>query len=111
MNNFSFFNFPASFILKIPLCPVNGTWSDWVVGACTKTCGGGSQTNTRTCDNPAPAHGGAACDGTDKKEVECNTQACPGKYFPTTLNASKFISLLHCHLGVEESYPLGKQFS
>ncbi len=55
-------------------CPVNGGWSGW--GACSATCGGGTQ--TRTCTNPAPANGGAACSGPSSQA--CNTQACNACY-------------------------------
>lgn len=50
--------------------PVDGGWSDW--GACSADCGGGTQ--TRTCTNPAPANGGADCQGSAQQS--CNTQAC-----------------------------------
>lgn len=53
-------------------CPVNGGWSGY--GACSATCGGGTQ--TRTCTNPAPANGGATCAGSDTQA--CNTFACAG---------------------------------
>ncbi len=55
--------------------PVNGGWSEW--SACSATCGGGTQ--SRTCDNPAPANGGSNCselDGGNDTQA-CNTQACP----------------------------------
>ncbi len=54
----------------LPL-PVDGGWSDW--GECSVTCGGGIQ--TRTCTNPAPAFGGAECEGDDTQS--CNIQECP----------------------------------
>src|SRR3989344_136275 len=51
--------------------PVNGGWSDW--SACSKACGGGTQ--TRTCTNPTPANGGAQCSGSSSQT--CDTQTCP----------------------------------
>jgi hypothetical protein len=50
--------------------PVNGGWSGW--GTCSATCGGGTQ--TRSCNNPAPANNGSDCSG-DAYQA-CNTQAC-----------------------------------
>ncbi len=50
--------------------PVNGGWSPW--SACSASCGGGIQ--TRTCTNPIPANGGAACVGTSSQA--CNTGPC-----------------------------------
>ena len=50
---------------------INGGWSEW--SECSVACGGGTQ--TRTCTNPAPANGGAYCEGS--AEQECNTQSCP----------------------------------
>ncbi|VDI50479.1 Hypothetical predicted protein [Mytilus galloprovincialis] len=59
-------------------CPVNGVWSEWSkYSPCPVTCGGGTNTRTRACDNPAPAHGGTDCDGTASDKGVCNTQACP----------------------------------
>ena len=50
-----------------------GDWSE-----CSAECDGGTQTRSRTCTNPAPAHGGADCVGDSTETRECNTQACPG---------------------------------
>lgn len=56
----------------VAACPrIDGGWSAW--SACSVSCGGGVQ--TRTCDNPAPANGGAACVGPNTQA--CNTTACP----------------------------------
>ncbi len=62
---------------------MNGNWGAWsVFGACSVTCGGGTQTHTRLCNNPAPANGGAACSGLANENAACNLQACPtGKYY------------------------------
>ena len=51
---------------------VNGGWSSW--GSCSASCGSGVQ--TRTCTNPAPAHGGSQCSGSSSQT--CNAHACPG---------------------------------
>jgi Spondin-like TSP1 domain len=57
---------------------VNCVVSDWIyVGICTKTCGGGKQTQTRTVTTPA-LNGGSVCPVLSQ-EVDCNTQACPGE--------------------------------
>ena len=51
-----------------------GDWSE-----CSAECGGGTQTRSRTCTNPAPANGGADCVGDSTETRECNTQACASK--------------------------------
>ena len=59
---------------------VDGRWSDndaW--SECTKPCGTGTQTRTRTCTNPAPQYGGADCTGTAEETQECNDRPCPSK--------------------------------
>ncbi len=57
-------------------CPINcavGGWSAW--SACSKTCGGGVQTQTRSV-TVAAAHGGKACPVLIQSQ-KCNTQRCP----------------------------------
>ena len=59
--------------------PVDGGWSefgDW--SECSAECDGGEQTRTKECNNPAPAHGGADCEGEDFETQACNTHPCPG---------------------------------
>ncbi|KAK3093008.1 hypothetical protein FSP39_009947 [Pinctada imbricata] len=58
-------------------CPVDGGWSAWKAGSCSKTCGGGRQKLVRYCNNPKPAYGGRKCFGRDEKHVPCNTHKCP----------------------------------
>lgn len=57
--------------------PIDGGWTEWNWGACSVSCGGGTQTGTRTCTNPVPQNGGASCVGPTTTEQTCNTQACP----------------------------------
>ena len=59
-------------------CTVDGGWSDfgdW--SECSADCGGGTQTRTRTCTNPAPANGGAYCVGSATETQDCNTAGAP----------------------------------
>eukprot|EP00795_Rhopilema_esculentum_P014505 gene14505-5565_t len=66
-------------------CPVDGKYGPWKnFGACTKSCGGGNQTRTRPCNNPAPSHGGKECEGPASESRPCNVESCPvdGKYGP-----------------------------
>ena len=41
------------------------------------TCGGGIQSRTRTCSNPAPFNEGATCKGSNLENTPCNVQQCP----------------------------------
>jgi hypothetical protein len=50
-----------------------GDWSE-----CSVLCGEGTQTRTRTCTNPAPAHGGADCVGESSETQTCFENDCPG---------------------------------
>jgi len=56
-------------------CPVNGGWSAWSSWSDWSTCSSCSQSRdrTRTCTNPSPACGGAACSG---NSTETQTQSC-----------------------------------
>jgi len=61
---------------KVKECPIDGKLSDFTnVGTCSKTCGGGTQQQTRTCT--APLNGGKACEGSVTRAVPCNTRNCP----------------------------------
>jgi hypothetical protein len=58
-------------------CPIDGGWSDFgAYGSCSKTCGGGTKSRTRTCNNPAPAHGGSSCSGLSSESTGCNSEEC-----------------------------------
>lgn len=56
-----------------PVDCVVGPWSSW--GTCSMSCGGGTQTRTRSVTTP-PANGGAACPQLSETQ-SCNTQPCP----------------------------------
>ncbi|XP_063427422.1 uncharacterized protein LOC134710933 [Mytilus trossulus] len=59
-------------------CPVNGGWSDYTSwGECSKSCGGGTQSRTRTCTKPAPSNGGKSCEGGATETKACETNKCP----------------------------------
>lgn len=58
-------------------CPVDcvvSAWSAW--SPCSATCGGGTQTRTRTIVTPA-AYGGTACPSNLMETQSCNEQPCP----------------------------------
>jgi Thrombospondin type 1 domain len=60
-----------------PCVPVAGGWGGWSAwSACSAPCGPGTQTQTRTCDNPTPFCGGAACVGSATNTQACNLGAC-----------------------------------
>tara|TARA_B100000586_G_C19733511_1_gene270780 strand:- start:282 stop:485 length:204 start_codon:yes stop_codon:yes gene_type:complete len=53
---------------------ITATWSEWVAGDCSASCGTGTVTSTRTCS------GLGDCDGEADKSEACNKGAC-GKYY------------------------------
>ena len=61
----------------ITLIAVDGGWSEWSrFAGCTKSCGGGSKSRTRECNEPSPSDGGADCPGKYFENLECNTEQC-----------------------------------
>lgn len=58
-------------------CSIDGGWSEWIKGECSKSCGSGKRVLTRTCSNPKPEYGGKNCDGESSKTEDCNEQLCP----------------------------------
>merc|ERR1712241_478289 len=55
--------------------PVNCEWSDWSWGTCSVTCGGGTQSGSRTVSQEA-ANGGTDCTGETTATQPCNTESC-----------------------------------
>ncbi|XP_048581714.1 uncharacterized protein LOC5511228 isoform X2 [Nematostella vectensis] len=57
-----FGNYAQSVQCYVADCPINGNysaWSNWT--SCSATCGEGTMTRSRLCDNPEPLHGGKDC--------------------------------------------------
>ncbi|XP_067996429.1 A disintegrin and metalloproteinase with thrombospondin motifs 14 isoform X1 [Melanerpes formicivorus] len=59
----------------------DGSWSSWSkFGSCSRTCGGGVRSRSRSCDHPPPAYGGRPCPGATYEHQVCNTEECPGPF-------------------------------
>lgn len=70
---------------------MNGNWGSWQTYACSRSCGTGTQTKFRSCNDPAPRGGGQYCltANAARRSYEyqtgyCNTQTCQGN-LPTIL--------------------------
>ena len=62
--------------ILMPYLAVNCKWGSYGAWTeCTVTCGGGSQTRTRTVETPA-ANGGADCVGDSSQTRHCSITAC-----------------------------------
>ena len=73
---------------------INGGWGEWTAwSSCSVSCGGGSRSDNRPCDNPTPAHGGVGCSGSASKLKTCNSNECPG-------NIPVFKTLSQCMLKI-----------
>ena len=62
-----------------PFSAIDGNYTEWTKWSdCSASCGGGSQTRTRTCTNPPPQYGGKNCEelGPDNQTQECNPDPC-----------------------------------
>lgn len=60
----------------LAVCPAHGGWTSWANWTeCSKTCAGGVQTRTRTCESPL--QNGKSCQGVEKEERVCNMEVCP----------------------------------
>ena len=55
---------------------INGNWGQWGSwSSCSKTCGTGSKSRRRSCNNPAPAYGGSSCPGVSYASTSCSLQS------------------------------------
>ena len=66
-------------LLTIEACkkdPVHCVWNSWKIGACSKTCGAGTRTNTRT--KKVHEKDGGKCSGPSSETKSCFERECPG---------------------------------
>jgi hypothetical protein len=58
---------------------VNGSWGLWSdYSSCSSTCGGGTWTRTRSCNNPPRSGTGAPCPGVAMQSTNCTgNPPCP----------------------------------
>ncbi len=55
-------------------------WTEWEI--CSVSCGGGTQTQSRTCTAPTPNFGGKDCVGEATGSEICAENNCPvGNYY------------------------------
>ena len=82
------------------LVAVDGVWSTWTAWeVCSATCGSGTQSRTRTCDNPQPSNGGNECDG-----QASDTQSCPGVACPSMYGLITFLSYVDLKMCMHVGY-------
>nr|XP_022286228.1 semaphorin-5A-like [Crassostrea virginica] len=56
---------------------IDGHWSDWMHwSSCSATCGIGTKTRLRICNNPAPLNGGENCFGNVSEMQYCDEAIC-----------------------------------
>ena len=69
----------------LSLVTVDGNWSPWSPWTdCSVTCGTGSTSRVRSCDDPEPKFNGKHCVGEGDEEERCYPQPCPGKFHSRT---------------------------
>ena len=94
-----------SLLFLMTIFVVNGEWSSWTYGKCTKSCGDGTQKLTRKCNNPSSTCGGKDCIGLKKRSIKCNKHCCPGKSICMTVTNFSYISYIA--IGVHNVATLG----
>ena len=61
-------------------CPIHGNYTSWSnFSSCSKSCGNGTKSRTRSCENPKPQHNGTNCTllGLSIDVKRCNVFPCP----------------------------------
>ena len=70
----SFADLFGNFCLYFVMLIVNCRWGSWNTGSCTKTCGSGIRTKTRT--KTVVEKNGGSCTGSAIHMEHCNTHSC-----------------------------------
>ena len=74
-------------VIIIIITFADGNWTRWSPWSqCSRRCGGGVQTRSRSCTNPQPAFGGSYCDGRSLEKRPCNSQECWGMHITVLPN-------------------------
>ncbi|KAL4216796.1 hypothetical protein ACF0H5_024517 [Mactra antiquata] len=81
---------PLTYIERQPCskqaCPVDGGWGSWLpFSHCSHTCGTGTKSRLRYCNNPQPSNGGKQCPGTSEDKQSCHDADCR---VPTTVKTT-----------------------
>ncbi|XP_016050982.1 PREDICTED: SCO-spondin [Miniopterus natalensis] len=62
----------------LPTCDRAGGWGPWGPwSSCSRSCGGGLRSRTRTCDQPPPQGLGDYCEGPQAQGEACQAGPCP----------------------------------
>ncbi|XP_022790685.1 uncharacterized protein LOC111330143 [Stylophora pistillata] len=83
--------------------PIDGHWGRWSSwGLCSTECGFGTQTRTRSCDDPPPRYGGKQCAGSSKDSQACKQKSCGIGPYDCEFDFDGI-----CHWKIDDSNPSG----
>ena len=74
-------------LLSYEFILVDCEWNIWEIGECSKSCGGGTRTNTRTKKREESL--GGTCIGDSSKKEDCNTDQCGNFLHTMSMNDLK----------------------
>ena len=66
------------FVFSFLVSKIDCEWGEWQIGDCSKTCGKGSRTRTRT--KIVEEANGGKCEGGSTMQEPCDEQDCPGNF-------------------------------
>ncbi|VDH93558.1 CUB and sushi domain-containing protein, partial [Mytilus galloprovincialis] len=97
---------------------VHGNWGTWINSSdCSVSCGGGSRTRTRYCNDPSPDVYGLNCVGSNTSQSICNTDVCPVcppyytvMEYKNSFNCSTDADLISCVVTCKDGYTFVKDY-